>query len=355
MRITACCAVAAVIQIANAKPTVIPCTGTGPLLVEITLGGKPLRFMYDSALPGDGRIDEEVAKELGLASAGIFPTDADGGGIPLVKAEKLEFGGLKFDTATLWSLPLGAMKQPADQRIDGAIGWQLLKGRVYTVDFANRKIIVDDEPLKDANAAGVAALVADEQSPSIPVSLGGVDARATLNSGNMMGMVVPNAMQSKLALTKEPWVSGKIGNGQVIKRARLKAPMTLGGVSTPMTGIEFLNVWESPNMGFLAMEPFVFTFDLVNQRVRIAEPASKPKQARYGVAFDAEQSPPRIVRIFDLSIADRAGLREGDAIKSINGVEVKTHQEILAAMKAPKVTVIVERDGQPVTVEMSRE
>jgi len=34
---------------------------------------------------------------------------------------------------------------------------------------------------------------------------------------------------------------------------------------------------------------------------------------------------------------------------------VKTQQEILAAMKAPKVTVVVERDGQPVTVEMSRE
>ena len=355
MRIAACLVCAATCHLALAKPTVVPCTGTGPLLLEVTLGGKPLRLMFDSALPGDGRIDEEVAKELGLPSAGIYPTDADGGGIPLVKGEKLEFGGQTFDTVSFWSLPLGAMKQPADQRIDGAIGWQLLKGRVYTVDYANRRIILDDEPLKDASAPGVAALVADEQSPSIPVSLGGVEARATLNSGNMMGMVVPNSMQSKLTLTKEPWVSGKIGNGQVIKRARLTTPMTLAGVSTPMTGIEFLNVWESPNMGFLAMEPFAFTFDLVNQRVRIAEPASKPKQARYGVAFDAEQSPPRIVRIFDLSIADRAGLREGDAIKSINGAEVKTQQEILSAMKSPKVTIVVERDGKLLTLEMSRE
>ncbi|MGH7242483.1 MAG: aspartyl protease family protein [Phycisphaerales bacterium] len=355
MRIAACCAIAALVPIADAKPTVVPCTGTGPLLVEVTLGGKPLRFMFDSALPGDGRIDEEVAKELALASAGLLPTDTDGGGIPLVKGEKFAFGGETFENVTFWSVPLGAKKQPAEQRIDGAIGWQLLKGRVYTVDYANRKIIIDDEPLKDAGAPGVAALTPEDQSPSIPVSIGGVESRATLNSGNMMGLVVPNSMQSKLTLTKEPWPSGKVGNGQVIKRARLKTPMTFGGMPTTMTGVELLDVWETPNMGFLAMEPFAFTFDLQNQRVRISEPANKPKAARYGVAFDAEQSPPRIVRIFDLSVADKAGLREGDAIKTINGVEVKTQQEILTAMRAPKVTVVVERDGQPVTVEMSRE
>lgn len=355
MRIAGACGIVVLTQIAVSAPTVVPCVGTGPLIVEVTMGGKPLRFMFDTALPGDGRIDEEVAKELGLASAGLLPTDEDGGGIPLVKGGKFGFGGQELESVTLWSVPLGAMKQPADQRIDGAIGWQLLKGRVYTVDLANRKIIIDDEPLLDESAPGVAAFVEGEQSPSIPISIGGVPARATLNSGNMMGLVVPSTMMTKLALTKEPWVSGKIGNGQSIKRARLKSPMTIGGMATPMTGVEFLDVWETPNMGFMAMEPYAFTFDLKNQRVRIAEPTGRPKQARYGVAFDAEQSPPRIVRVFDLSIADRAGLLEGDAIKSINGAEVKTQQEILTAMRAPKVAIVVEREGKPLTIEMSRD
>lgn len=338
-----------------AAPRTVTCSGTGPLLVDVTIAGKHLRFMFDTALPGDGRIDEEVAKELGLAPAGIYPTDTDGGGIPLVKADKFEFAGEGFPNATLWSVPLGAKEQPAEQRIDGAIGWQLLKGRIYTVDLVNRRIILDDAELSDATALGVAALVTDEPSPSIPVSVGGVEARATLNSGNMMGLVIPNSMQPKLELTKEPWISGKIGNGQAIKRARLKSPLSFGGLATPMTGIELLDVWETPNMGFLAMEPFAFTFDLKNNRVRITEPTNKPRPARYGVAFDAEQSPPRIVRIFDLSVADRAGLREGDAIISINGARVKTQQEILGAMKAPKVTIEIERDGKPLTLEMSRE
>lgn len=355
MRIASGLAMCALGLSAAAKPTVVPCTGSGPLLVEVTIGGKPLRFMFDTALPGDGRIDEDVAKELGLASAGTLATDADGGGIPLVKGEKFGFGGETFDEVTFWSMPLGAKRQPAEQRIDGAIGWQLLKGRVYTVDLANRTIIIDDAPLEKAEAPGVSALIAGDQSPSIPVSLGGIESRATLNSGNMMGMVVPSAMQAKLSLTKEPWISGKIGNGQSVRRARLKTPMSFAGVPTTMTGIEFLDVWETPNMGFMAMEPFAFTFDLVNQRVRIWEPAEKQKPTRYGVAFDAEQSPPRIVRVFDLSIADKAGVREGDIIKSINGAEPKTQQEILAAMRAPKVSMIVDRDGKQMAIEMSRE
>ncbi len=343
-----------VAAVAQAKPTVIECTGAGPLLLEVTVNGKPLRFMVDTALPGDGRIDEEVAKELGLASAGMLETDTDGGGIPLVSAEKLAFGGLTFDKVTWWSVPLGAKKQPAEQRIDGAIGWQLLKGRVYTVDFANRKLIIDDEPLTDATAPGVAPIEAGAQSPTMPVKFGSVEAVATLNSGNMMGMVLPNSMASGVELTKEPWASGKIGNGQSIKRSRLKQPMVVGGLATGMTGVEFLDVWESPNMGFIAMEPYAFTFDLVNSRVRIAKPAGQVKPLRYGVAFDAEQSPPRIVRIFDGSIAEKAGLQEGDSIKSINGAEMKTQQEILGAMRAPKVTIVIERDGKPVTIEMAK-
>lgn len=339
----------------GAKPTVVDFSGSGVLLVDVTIAGKPLRFMFDTALPGDGRIDEEVAKELGLTPAGTYETGVDGEGIPLVSAEKFGMGGQNFEKVTFWSLPLGAKKQPAEQRIDGAIGWQLLKGRVYTVDLANRKLIIDDEPLKDEKAPGVSSLSGDEPSPSIPVKFGEIEARATLNSGNMMGMVLPNAMVSQLALTKEPWVSGKIGGGQSIKRSRLKSPMVLGGLQTSMTGVEFLDVWPTPNMGFLAMEPFAFTFDLVNHRVKIAEPAAKVKPTRYGVAFDAEQSPPRIVRIFDASIAEKAGLLEGDAIQTINGAPVKTQQEILTAMRSPKVTIVVERDGKPVTIEMSRE
>ncbi|MBS0190291.1 MAG: PDZ domain-containing protein [Phycisphaerales bacterium] len=354
-RIVAVALVSGIVTGAWAKPTVIDFGGTGPLLINVIVEGKPLRFLFDTALPGDGRIDADVAKEIGLASGGVLETDADGNGIPLVKAKQLSVGGIDIGGVTLWSLPLGALAQPPEQRIDGAIGWQLLKGRVYTVDAANRKLIIDDEPLTDAKAAGTIELDPKEQSPSVPAVISGKEMRATLNSGNMMGMVLPLAMMQSVELTKEPWPSGKIGNGQAIKRGRLKTPMTIAGLSTGATGVEFLSVWEAPNMGLIAMEPYAFTFDLVNNRLRVARPDGQVKPLRYGVAFDSEQQPPRIVRIFDGSIAEKAGLLEGDAIRSINGVETRTQPEILAAMRAGKVTIVVEREGQTKTIEMSRE
>lgn len=343
---------AALASLAGAAPVVIQCSPNGMLVADVTIGGKPLRFLVDTALPGDGRIDQEIAQELNLPSGGTFQTSEEGDGIPLVVGEKFAIGGINFDKVHLWSVPLGAKQQPEASRIHGAIGWQLFKGRVYTIDFVNRKIIVDDVP--PADGPTTFPLDTDAFSPAVPATIGGVETTATLNSGNNMGMVVPNAMTAKLKLTKEPWAAGKIGSGATIRRARTVEPFSVGGIKTTHTGIDFLDVWPSPNMGFQAMEPFAYTFDLANKKLRVFKPEGTPaKPIRYGVAFDQQEKGIVVIRTFDGSVAMNAGLAEGDLVKSINGVEPKNVQDIIAAMKSPKVSIAVERDGKPTTVDMA--
>ncbi|MBY0113334.1 MAG: aspartyl protease family protein [Phycisphaerales bacterium] len=337
---------------AVAAPIVIQCSPNGVLVADVTIGGKPLRFLVDTALPGDGRIDVEIAKELNLPSGGTFQTSEEGEGIPLVVGEKFSIGGIDFDKVYLWSVPLGAKQQPEASRIHGAIGWQLFKGRVYTVDFVNRKIIVDDAP--PAEGPNTFPLDTSAFSPEVPAIIGGVKTTATLNSGNNMGMVVPNSMAATLALTKEPWPAGKIGTGATILRARTKEPISLAGLTTNQTGIDFLAIWPTPNAGLVAMEPFAYTFDLVNKKIRVSKPEGTPaKPTRYGVAFDQQEKGIVVIRTFDGSVAATSGLLEGDIVKTINGSEVKTTQDVMAAMKSPKVSVAVERDGKPTTVEMA--
>lgn len=343
---------AALASVAFAAPIVIQCSPNGMLVADVTIGGKPLRFLVDTALPGDGRIDEEVARELGLPSGGTFQVAEEGDGIPLVLGEKFSVGGIDFEKVYLWSVPLGAKQQPEASRIHGAIGWQLFKGRVYTVDFVNRKIIVDDAPPTDG--PNTFPLDTDAFSPAIPAIIGGVETTATLNSGNNMGMVVPNAMAAKLKLTREPWPAGKIGSGATILRARTQDPISIAGLPTNQTGIDFLAIWPSPNMGFLAMEPFAYTFDLANKKLRVFKPeGTLAKPIRYGVAFDQQEKGIVVVRTFDGSIAMTAGLMEGDVVRTINGTEVKTTQDVMAAMKSPKASIAVERDGKPLTIEMA--
>lgn len=338
--------------LASAAPIIIECAPNGMLVADVTIAGKPLRFLVDTALPGDGRIDEQIAKELGLPSGGTFQTSEEGDGIPMVVGEKFAIGGIDFEKVYLWSVPLGAKQQPEANRIHGAIGWQLFKGRVYTVDFVNRRIIVDDAP--PADGPSTFPLDMTSFSPSVPATIGGVDTTATLNSGNNMGIVVPNSMAAKLKLTKQPWTAGKIGSGAAIRRARVSEPFIIGGVQTTHTGIDFLDVWPSPNMGFLAMEPFAYTFDLANKKIRVFKPEGTPaKPVRYGVAFDQQEAGIVIIRTNDGSIAQTAGLLEGDIVKSINGAVPTSVQDIVVAMKSPKVSLIIERDGKTLTVEMA--
>jgi hypothetical protein len=338
--------------LAAAAPIVIQCSPNGMLTTDVTIGGKPLRFLVDTALPGDGRIDVEIARELNLPPGGTFQTSEEGDGIPLVVGEKFAIGGIDFEKVYLWSIPLGAKQQPEASHIHGAIGWQLFKGRVYTVDFVNRTIIVDDAA--PADGPNTFPLDTSAFSPEVPAVVGGVKTTATLNSGNNMGMVVPNTMVSTLALTKEPWHAGKIGNGSTILRARTKEPISIAGLPTNQTGIDFLAVWPTPNLGFLGMEQFAYTFDLVNKKIRVHKPEGTPaKPVRYGVAFDQQDKGIVVVRTFDGSIAAASGLLEGDIVKTINGTEVKTTQDVMAAMKSAKVSVAVEREGKPTTIEMA--
>ena len=83
---------------------------------------------------------------------------------------------------------------------------------------------------------------------------------------------------------------------------------------------------------------------------------STPNGPRYGFAMQLDGESCTVTKVEPGSIADKAGLREGDGILSINGKELKTlpHEELQSITKPKKLILVVEREGKEVKIEMAK-
>jgi len=82
-----------------------------------------------------------------------------------------------------------------------------------------------------------------------------------------------------------------------------------------------------------------------------------PPPAALGIQLDQNEDVARIAAVMPGLAADRAGLKAGDVILQVDGVETKGRQNLQQAIRAhqpgDKVTLIIERDGQQQTLEVT--
>lgn len=111
--------------------------------------------------------------------------------------------------------------------------------------------------------------------------------------------------------------------------------------------------WRRHLMGLLAAD-FVVAACLawvVTQPEGVAKPAKEPPAPQIGIAFDPDpaKTEPRVDMVVPGSPADRAGLRAGDLVLSIDETPVGTHQELrkeIRAGEAGAARLLVIRRGE---------
>ncbi|MBI3722944.1 PDZ domain-containing protein, partial [bacterium] len=74
---------------------------------------------------------------------------------------------------------------------------------------------------------------------------------------------------------------------------------------------------------------------------------------RFGVSVDTTKPGNVAKQVFTNSVAEKAGVRAGDEIVSLDGKETKTYDALLEAIRGAKgkVSLVVERDGERITLE----
>lgn len=335
-------------------------------------GGDPVNFVIDSGA-GTTVLDSAYAERLGIHGAASLP-GLGGGGVrraELATIPPLEVAGLRLDAQTGAILPLAEMIETATGvKAAGILGFDFLSRFVTRIAYADRTVTFWDP---DTFKAGFRAFGSTVEAPlvmnlfSLPATIdAGCSGTILLDTGaahSLLGRAFAERCGA-LARTGVTSAAYGIAGEERSRTVRLDSLGVAGFTLTRPT----VSVQLGGDSGFLAgpyagllgnnvLERFALTLDYRHQRVTF-EP---------GPYFDRPRPPDRsglvlargaaggvwVRGLIGESPAARAGLREGDEIRSIDGERVVATgplhdlRERLRGAVGTKVRVAFVRDGKP--------
>jgi hypothetical protein len=180
---------------AGAKSITVPLRfyGTRPA-VDVSVNGQgPFLFLVDTGAGGPAaRADVSLVKRLGLAKLGRT-TSADGGAaavdIDEVTLPAVTLGGWTVRNVAALSRDYGST--PYLPHLDGILGPAFFKGRLLTIDYERATLTIADGELPGANGRTILNYELLGGNLWIPVSIGGLSAKAAFDTGNIPRSTCP--------------------------------------------------------------------------------------------------------------------------------------------------------------------
>ncbi len=340
----------------------------GHVVIEVQIDGKgPFRFLFDTGAHGSV-IDRAFAREQGLAMGPEITVSSPGGkGRPgnLATIGTLEIGGLTLKsmmTVAFDGLPF-ARSATSPQGVLSPYG---MSGLLVTLDYPAGHIVFRRGALPKPDGREIFGWDLSKGLPEFPATVAGESVMLHLDSGAPDGLSLPTSFQKKLPLDG-PIVD--MGYAKLVDAvmpasgARIRGAFVIGRYSVDGPLVQFVDIDKTiGSVGARVLYRFAVTIDPANRRTRLAGPAdghvaeAKPTRRYYGVQFAALGDDPMAVRVVDAgSPAEKAGLRAGDRIVSINGHSV-AELDLVArvdALRNSPLRVSVKRGRDTMDVSMT--
>ena len=241
-------------------------------IIEIKIAGKPYRFALDTGTVGGGRISPAILVKLGLKPIGkVLAGDPSGKGsreVSLYKIPELTAGSAHF-----YGVPMFADAGPAGtpEYVDGVLGFGVFKDLLLTFDYPARQITFKRGSLpSSALTYGL-----DHGVPTLPIEIGKVKIKGHIDSGSDGGIMVPMKFKNQLPLAGEPKVIGRARtnfNTIEIFGAKVKGPITVGGMAANVPMIEMHDMFPFGNIGAMFLQLFKVSIDQKNKRISFEKP-----------------------------------------------------------------------------------
>lgn len=325
----------------------------GIMLENVMINGTgPYRFLLDTGAEGGGRLDRAVVEALKIPSTGASETLTPRGPRAVTQhtIETLTIGPLTFTGVQVLSRDYRSEIPPGFKPFDGILGYHLFREYLLTIDYPARSITIERGELPPADGETVLNIISEDDDPEVEVVIGGRTCRALLDTGGMMFLAVPGALEADLTFSGPPESRGSF------KMGALSGDLRIGAVAFHDPQVVIGGSFAEPIVGARALAALRLTFDQKNRRVHIEKP---PERKRFGVAIpwrDDRLGPgEHISEVVAGGIAEAAGLRAGDRVISINGVApgAMDREDLLRALDGESVQFVVERGGERVEATLS--
>jgi predicted aspartyl protease len=376
-------AIAAAAAFQTAAPIEVPFrTAETAIIVDATLNGKKLSFMFDTGFSGGFVVDQDV--NLGKATGAITLRDFVGE----FQAETVTLKTVKVGEKPI-NKELTAVMQPADYTFsyrthcDGIMGFEVVQDYVFEINFQRKMMIFHPKTLDitkrtpDNKKTFLAKL--------LPKGMGSMEMSVTTKNGQKMTLALDTG-NSFFATTHKDvleriglWPADRkpqhmrsafVASGAVDSWTAKMPELDIYGVPVPESYWSIIDLPSSSSehdgtVGYGFLKNFNIIVDYERRRVWMenftGETGNEPPGETGLVAFyDEKAGRTRIVRVAPDSPAAKAGIKLGDSLLAIDGKELLgaigfTELEArLEGKVGSKVTVNISSGGELRRIELDR-
>jgi hypothetical protein len=339
------------------------------IFLFVKVGCKERLWVLDTGA-GMSCLSEAFAKELGLKLEGDLKGLGAAGtqvSLKLATLPPFELPGIEFDSQTVAVLDMKALNQTIGFDCAGILGFDFLSRFVTKVDYANLLLsFYDPETFKYLGDGRDVNMHVNEAVFMVDAALDGVHSGSWLFDMGASGTSLDGAYAVRNGFTSRKVVEGLgRGAGSAFRTGSVKGKsFEFAGYTIDNPIVSFstgaadtaIKSDEIGALGNTLFRNFVIYCDYAHEKL-IVEKGDRFNLPfpidNSGVQFKrSESEEPVVIFVSPGTPAAKADFREGDVVKSINGIAAKyldglnAVREMLQQEPGTKFSFVIERNGQ---------
>jgi predicted aspartyl protease len=357
--------------------------GEDAIIVDALVNGKKLSLLFDTGFSGSVVCDDNI--NLGVASGSMTLRDFVGQfEAKTVKIKSLKLGDTVVDSTGMEAVqqPSAHMSESYNTHTDGIMGFEVIRSNITEINFQNKKFIFHPKTLDvskrvpDGKRTFLLKMlpIGNNSIEGEVVAANGKKMILALDTGNAFFATTHKDVLERIGLwdskkTPQFMKSSFVASGEVASWYKHMPDLTIFGVPVKSSVWSIIDLPSSSaegdgTVGFGFLKNFNITIDFERRRVWLENFTGETGNVARGevgitAGYDPRSSRVRVFRVAPESPAAKAGVKVGDAVLSIDDLEIATQgfrtiEKALEGEPGSKVRIALSRGGNLTRVEMER-
>lgn len=298
----------------------------GKIVVSVNIKQTPHNFIFDSG--AFTIISSELKGQLNEKKSDIIFEGVDANSakskMEVFSTDNLQISDLSLENVNFSFADISWMSGRACKKISGLIGANMMKDKVWRIDFKTKTINVFDQSQESSNVFA-ATPFSEENFTSVPkinVKIRNQNIEFIFDTGSGMGFTINKKTYDKIRdkdfLTFEGLLSQSVNS--IVKGQRQVDLMEVELNKTKIGDQIIDSSSDSPNLiGIRFIENYLVDLDFINKRVILKSTEKTPEYKSFGIAFAPIDN--SLVIVNKLEIPQLSGLNLTDKIIRINDMD----------------------------------
>ncbi|MDR6922845.1 retropepsin-like aspartic protease [Chryseobacterium sp. 2987] len=324
----------------------------GKMVIKVTIENELHNFVFDTG--AFTIISSELRDKIASKKTKIIFEGIDGNNVKskmdVFSIKNIQVSNLNIKEANFSFADIGWISSRACMKISGIFGANLMKDKIWQLDFKNKKIVTFDKADNSIYSNTTAFPFITEsftEVPKVNLTIRNQNIEYVFDSGSGMGLTLNqqtyNLVKDDNFLIFEGFLAQSINS---VSKGERQVDLMEVEMNNTSFGNQIIDSSTSARnlIGTRFMQNYLITLDFINKKMTLIPNGNKPEYKTFGIALAPMKDD--LIIVNKLQISQLAELNLSDKIIKVNGIDIsKITPEIFCEVKKTLDT------SQTITIE----